>query len=69
MQVRLGRYISVHILVALTYIGKRPYKAAQVRHWDDNKVNNAPSNLLYGSQLENMADAKRNGIKMGGAAR
>lgn len=30
-------------------------------HWDDDPSNNKPSNLRWGSRLQNAADAKRNG--------
>lgn len=55
----------VHRLVALAWIGPPPFEGAYVLHWDDDPINNHCKNLRWGSQLENMADAKRNGIKLG----
>lgn len=53
-------YRKVHALVAEAFIGPRP-PGALVLHRDDNKANNTPGNLYYGSHRENVADAKRNG--------
>lgn len=70
---RNGRYCAVHVhtLVARAFIGPRP-KGQDVRHLDDNELNNRPSNLAYGTRKMNMADAFRNGLgshpPLGGAA-
>lgn len=58
--------IGVHVLVADAFIGIKP-DGQIVRHLDDNKSNNHPSNLAYGSLLDNVADRKRNGGYVGGA--
>lgn len=60
------RAASVHRLVALAFIGQPPFDGAFVRHKDDDPTNNKPSNLCWGTQTQNMADAKRNGRKLGG---
>lgn len=54
------RNVCVHVLVAEAFLGPRP-AGLQVRHRDDDKQNARASNLVYGTQLENMADAIRNG--------
>lgn len=37
-----------------------------VRHWDGNTEHNGISNLRWGTQVDNMADAKRHGRALGG---
>lgn len=56
---RLHAY--VHRLVAEAFLGEPPEAAAMVLHRDDNKRNNAASNLYYGTRLDNAQDALRNG--------
>jgi hypothetical protein len=53
-------YTTAHVLVMEAFVGPRP-PGMVVRHWDDNKDNNALSNLLYGTQADNIHDAIRNG--------
>lgn len=54
-------YLSyVHALVAAAFIGPRP-PGQLVRHFDGNPVNNRPTNLLYGTGVDNMADAAAHG--------
>lgn len=55
-------HMSVHVAVALAFVGPRPFVGAEVRHLDDNKYNNAPDNLAWGTQSENMFDRVTNGI-------
>ena len=51
--------LYLHRVVAELAFG--PCPAGQyVRHLDDDKSNNWPSNLAYGSGVDNMSDAKRN---------
>jgi len=50
----------VHALIAATFIGPRP-PGLLVRHFDGNPVNNRPGNILYGTGVENMADAAIHG--------
>ncbi|MFT7005418.1 MAG: hypothetical protein ACJAWW_002793 [Sulfurimonas sp.] len=47
--------ITVHRLMTVNFIGKRP-KNKQVRHLDGNKKNNHIDNLKYGTALENAKD-------------
>lgn len=41
-----GRAIAKHIAVAEKALGKRLPKGAIVHHWDEDGLNNEPSNLL-----------------------
>lgn len=56
----------VHRLVMLEFGTPEPWAGAVVRHWDDDTENNQIGNLRWGTQTENMADAKRNGRVLGG---
>jgi hypothetical protein len=53
---RVGR--RVHQLVALVFHGPRP-EGLVIRHLDGNQLNNAASNLRYGTHEENLADRRR----------
>lgn len=53
--------ISIHRLVAETFISQKPYKEAVVRHLDGNSLNNNVENLAWGSRLEDKEDQQRNG--------
>jgi hypothetical protein len=57
-----GRRIrrTVHSLVAEAFYGDRP-KSQVIRHLDDNPGNNAPDNLAYGTQKENVEDRDSKG--------
>lgn len=50
----------VHQLVALTFLGPRP-KGQEVRHLDGDPLNNAVTNLAYGTRSENILDVMRIG--------
>lgn len=65
--IRLGKAYPtmVHTLVALTFIGERP-ENYQICHYDNNKLNNAPSNLRYATPTENQGDRKRHGTALSG---
>ncbi|WMJ67202.1 HNH endonuclease signature motif containing protein (plasmid) [Klebsiella variicola] len=47
---------TVHYLVATAFHGEQP-EGLLIRHLDGRPSNNAPSNLAYGTQVDNMADA------------
>lgn len=47
---------GVHQLVALAFIGPCP-DGQEVRHLDNVRDNNVPSNLAYGTRSDNMRDA------------
>lgn len=49
---------TIHELVCVAFIGPRPPKYA-TRHLDGNKLNNAASNLCYGTYTENNHDITR----------
>jgi hypothetical protein len=55
-----GKHMKVHKLVYNTWVGDvEPGKL--IRHYDDNRDNNHLSNLVVGTQKDNIADAIRNG--------
>lgn len=56
-----GKPISVHRLVAWTFIGPQP-DGLQVNHIDGVKRNNRPENLEYVTARENLAHAWRLGL-------
>lgn len=53
-----GKTEKIHRLVALHFIGERPYKL-EIDHIDRNKNNNKVSNLRYISGKENMKNTDR----------
>lgn len=57
-----GKYKNrkVHHLVALAFIGKRPF-GWEVCHNDNNKLNNKPDNLRYDTRPANQMDRVRHG--------
>jgi hypothetical protein len=57
---------QVSTLVALTFLGPRPF-GMLVCHWDDDKTNNCASNLRYDTPKANAADKYRNGHGMEGS--
>lgn len=50
---------SVHRLVCLAWNGLPPHPSFEVRHLDGDRLNNAPSNLAWGTHRDNAADRKR----------
>lgn len=48
-----------HVLVALAFIGPKPFPNAQVAHWDGNPDNNHYSNLRWATRKENAEDSIR----------
>lgn len=52
--------VCLHVLVAELAYGSTP-EGMRVRHWNDDKGNNYPSNLAIGTQAENVHDMLRNG--------
>jgi hypothetical protein len=53
--------ITVHKLVAQTFISERP-ENMQINHIDGNKLNNSVSNLEYVSASDNIKHAYKNGL-------
>lgn len=56
-----GKIITVHSLVAMTFIGPRP-QGTQVAHFDGNRANACLTNLRYATPKENESDKIRHGI-------
>ncbi len=58
-----GKRIRVfhHKAVASAFLPSRPSEAHVLRHWDGNKENNSPSNLLWGTPQQNSDDRDRHG--------
>lgn len=52
----------VHQLVAISFLGNKPFPDAQVRHLDDKKHNNHLVNIKWGTRSENMKDREKNNI-------
>jgi hypothetical protein len=66
LKVRLmrdGRRIrkAVHHLVAITWLHPRPSPAHEVRHLNGDCLNNAATNLAWGTRKENAEDRERHG--------
>lgn len=51
---------KVHSLVAEHFVGARP-EGTDIRHLDGDKLNNAATNLAYGSRSENNLDQVMHG--------
>jgi hypothetical protein len=58
------RSYPVHRLVALAFVGI-PKPGEVCRHLNDNKLDNRPCNLAWGTQRENVLDSIRNGNRTG----
>lgn len=56
---------KVHLLVLMTFIGRRPSGLTETRHLNDTPSDNRLSNLKYGTPSENYLDRIRNGIQNG----
>jgi hypothetical protein len=54
-------WVKAHRIVALAFLGPRPFPNAHVAHFDGNKTNNHVSNLRWATPAENEADKKRHG--------
>jgi hypothetical protein len=55
------KFIFIHTLVALKYIGEPPTELHEVNHKDENKSNNHYSNLEWLTKSENHLKAYQNG--------
>lgn len=63
------KMMKVHRLVCATFNGPQPDNERRfVAHWDGNPKNNAPDNLRWASAKENIADKRRHGTHLQGAA-
>ncbi len=57
----------IHRLVAMSFLGAKPFDGAEVRHLDDNKHNNVLSNIRWGTRSQNMKDRVANGVSNRGS--
>ncbi len=58
--------VPVHRLIAFAFYGKPPVERPMVLHGDGNSLNNAASNLRYGTAKENTEDQYRHGTNICG---
>jgi hypothetical protein len=49
------------VLVCTAWHGPKPFEYAEVRHLNDNRMDDSPGNLAWGTHSQNMLDAYRNG--------
>lgn len=49
---------SVHSLIATAFYGEKPFDDAQVRHLNNEKFENRPQNLCWGTMEENWTDRR-----------
>lgn len=54
-------YRGVHTLVLEAFVGRKPFQGCVGRHLDGDRLNNAPSNLAWGTQRDNVHDSIRHG--------
>ena len=67
LQLNGDRYsFPVQWLVAEAFIGPRPMNH-EVCHYDNNRRNNIPGNLYYGTSKQNAADQIRHGTRLRGS--
>jgi hypothetical protein len=64
--VRPTHGVPVHRLVCLAFHGPKGSSRNQVRHLDGNKLNNAASNLKWGTPVEDTDDRRRHGTILRG---
>ena len=66
-----GKHLSqrVYRLMALVYLPKPCSPNLVIRHLDDNPLNNRLENLKWGTQKENMRDARNNGKLRGSSCK
>ena len=50
-----GNAVSVHIAVALAFLGLKPFSNAVILHIDDDGLCNLPGNLVWGTYAKNSA--------------
>lgn len=55
------KYMRVHRLVALAFLGEPPADKPETRHLDGNQKHNHYTNLAFGTRLQNMEDRARHG--------
>lgn len=61
LQLGKGKRVTLHRAICLAFHGLPPSEDSVVRHLDDDRSNNSPENLAWGSASDNMKDSRRNG--------
>ncbi len=56
------RLFAVHRLVVDAFVGPKPSPSYEIRHLNDNPIDNRVENLKWGTRSENSMDRVRNGI-------
>lgn len=56
-----GSNVRWHVAICLTFHGPKPGPEYQVLHRENDKSNNAASNLRWGTRAENIADMHADG--------
>lgn len=59
----------IHTLVMAAFGPSKPFPEAIIRHWDGNGRNSHPSNLVWGTYVENAEDMRRHGTLTQGEQR
>jgi|SRR6516225_5466693 hypothetical protein len=57
-----GKSVNRATLVCISWHGPKPFDKAEVRHLNDDHVDDRPFNLAWGTHLENMFDAIENDV-------
>jgi hypothetical protein len=63
---RRRKTLRVHVLVLLAWHGAKP-PGAEARHRDNDRANNRPTNLLWGTKADNAKDIARSGTAARGS--
>lgn len=53
--------IRAHVIILDAFIGPKPFPKAMGRHLDGVKLNNCPTNLVWGTRQQNADDSVRHG--------
>lgn len=65
----IRKLCKISRLVAMVYLPKPSSTKLVIRHLDDNPLNNHVDNLRWGTQKQNMEDARKNGKLRGSSCK